>query len=734
MVLSSDQWNNMIVGVCSPWIDLTSLDNSLPLNNKDHHQQQLYNELAHASHLSLPTVLLPLPPLHTENCVNYARYLHKLTQEGAIHCWVPLPITLSLDDKYSPSLSITTVNSSNNNDNISICSNNKRTRSDDLSPSTDSPHHRTTTSSSPNNRNGSHHENSSWKIWNTLRCLIDSSLHVSVALIFTDIVPTDNMINHWFGEPIKCIIIPTSLFITVQDSMFINTRTVQFRNSQYETIFQKFYKFGIQFILQDSNQITIVDNHGMNDNTPYNSTTIMSSSIPPSSSPSSVTLPNHQDLRMYVDYLQKLSQACFPSKNNLSSYSSYNDYLQIPLQPLADHLSNTTYEVFEQDKPKYNYYRKAIEYGLVRFLNSSVYRDRKVRGDVVASSLSSSSPLILVMVVGAGRGPLVHCTIQAAIKLGCLDDLQIYAIEKNPHAISTLVHLCSTNSQWNEKVKVVDDDMRTWNPPNNDKADILISELLGSFSDNELSPECLDGAERLLHYPWGISIPFQYTSYLAPVMSEKLWNNVTLLNDKKYYESPFVVRMHNYTLLQPPQPVFTFTHPQWVQPNTTNGNTGVPSTPEVYTPSVPDNRRFTKLRFTFSTDALIHGLGGYFDTTLIPNVPSNVSTLPSSLSSSSEDTFHQAVKLSILPSSHTPQMESWFPIFFPLRNPITVQPNDYIDVSIWRCVEPVGSISKGGGISSLLGKRVWYEYAVQTSMNIVTHIHNSAGKYHSIGL
>ena len=29
-------------------------------------------------------------------------------------------------------------------------------------------------------------------------------------------------------------------------------------------------------------------------------------------------------------------------------------------------------------------------------------------------------------------------------------------------------------------------------------ADVLVSELLGSFGDNELSPECLDGAMRFL--------------------------------------------------------------------------------------------------------------------------------------------------------------------------------------------------------------------------------------------
>lgn len=30
------------------------------------------------------------------------------------------------------------------------------------------------------------------------------------------------------------------------------------------------------------------------------------------------------------------------------------------------------------------------------------------------------------------------------------------------------------------------------------QADIIVSELLGSFGDNELSPECLDGAQQHL--------------------------------------------------------------------------------------------------------------------------------------------------------------------------------------------------------------------------------------------
>ena len=38
--------------------------------------------------------------------------------------------------------------------------------------------------------------------------------------------------------------------------------------------------------------------------------------------------------------------------------------------------------------------------------------------------------------------------------------------------------------------------MREWIAP--EKADIIVSELLGSFGDNELSPECLDGAQKFL--------------------------------------------------------------------------------------------------------------------------------------------------------------------------------------------------------------------------------------------
>lgn len=86
-----------------------------------------------------------------------------------------------------------------------------------------------------------------------------------------------------------------------------------------------------------------------------------------------------------------------------------------------------------------------------------------------------------------------------------------------------LLRLSVHSARWGDRVSIVAADMRYWEAPK--KADILVSELLGSFGDNELSPECLDGAQRFLRED-GISIPSAYTSYLQPVTTFKLWNDV----------------------------------------------------------------------------------------------------------------------------------------------------------------------------------------------------------------
>merc|ERR1719487_2868011 len=91
----------------------------------------------------------------------------------------------------------------------------------------------------------------------------------------------------------------------------------------------------------------------------------------------------------YVDYVARLFQSRPPLTAAEQFELPYLDYLQAPLQPLQDDLESQTYETFERDPVKYVQYEEAIFRCLKRMVADG-----------------KAAPLA-VMVVGAGRGPLV---------------------------------------------------------------------------------------------------------------------------------------------------------------------------------------------------------------------------------------------------------------------------------------------------------------------------------------
>lgn len=86
-------------------------------------------------------------------------------------------------------------------------------------------------------------------------------------------------------------------------------------------------------------------------------------------------------MRQYMDHMWKVSkmignqnthcstqsdlirqQNRKPEADSYSEFSrGYEDYLQVPLQPLSDNLESNTYEVFEKDPIKYTEYKNAME-------------------------------------------------------------------------------------------------------------------------------------------------------------------------------------------------------------------------------------------------------------------------------------------------------------------------------------------------------------------------------------
>jgi protein arginine N-methyltransferase 5 len=301
--------------------------------------------------------------------------------------------------------------------------------------------------------------------------------------------------------------------------------------------------------------------------------------------------------------------------------------------------------------------------------------------DAIAAAIMSKQPeetkeKLVVMILGAGRGPIVKAAMHASKKTN--RPINLYAVEKNRNAVNTLLHL--QRSSWKEMgfdVTVVHSDMRKFNPPV--KGDIIVSELLGSFGDNELSPECLDGAQRYLQND-GIMIPQNYTSFVHPIMSAKLHTEVRSLPEKNsktdaaHYQTPYVVHMKNKYDIAPPQKLFEYHHPNRIPHDT--------------------NDRCQQLDFEAKADCVLSGFAGYFESELFGGV-----------------------MMSILPATYTEGMLSWFPIYFPIKNPVQIKEGDKISVRFRRCSTE---------------RSVWYEWNVTSPVIVSTH--NLNGCAYEIGL
>ncbi|XP_060832624.1 protein arginine N-methyltransferase 5 [Bombus pascuorum] len=560
IVLCSSDWNTLIIGKLSSHIKVDSKSPNLRKNS----EEALKQELALASHLGLVGVTFKLTKGIKENA-NLSRIIcDKVSSMCNLQVWVQVPMENPIKQASSY-------------------------REEDWGGLIESP----------------------WEWWNAFRIVCDYNRKVGVALIVSHDLPDQEEIDRWLGEPVKCLIFPTTLFIT-------NKKGYPVLSKAHQTLVKKFAMLEVQFILTGQSR--------------------------------------YQSITYYHNYLEYLWKDC-ASDGPVERYArGYEDYLQCPLQPLMDNLESQTYEVFEKDPVKYTQYQTAIYQAI----------------NMIVAKAEDKNKKIVIMVVGAGRGPLVRASLNAAEKAN--HPVKVYAVEKNPNAVLTLQAL--EKDLWENKVTVVSCDMREWNSPEN--ADIMVSELLGSFGDNELSPECLDGIQRFLK-PNGISIPSSYTSYIAPVQSSKLYNEVRQCREKDkhslaHFETSYVVHLQNKYDIAKPQPLFTFKHPN--------------------NASVIDNSRYETRVFKVRQNSVLHGFSGYFDTILFNNTT-----------------------LSIKPSTHSPGMFSWFPIFFPIREPVQLKAGDEIVVHFWRQCN---------------SKNVWYEWCI--SEPFPGPIHNPGGRSYTIGL
>lgn len=404
---------------------------------------------------------------------------------------------------------------------------------------------------------------------------------VQLALVWSPDLPSKEEIRRWFGESIAMLIIPHNCF--------------KLNNSICPVLPAPHSYSVLKFLQYTKCSIVIEPREAFSDKS-----------------------------KSFADYIKFISK-----RVEVTSSSGNEDSLRFPLQPLYDDLSSATYEIFETDPCKYVKYQMALERAFFDFGEGEDKEKKK----------------IVVLIVGAGRGPLIRAALNASRNTGI--KIRTLVVEKNPNAIVTLTSLIKTMWKFDD-IKLIAKDMRKVELK--EKADILVSELLGSIGDNELSPECLDGAQQLLK-PTGISIPSDSVAYIRPVMASKAYSEVIdkkfpmhETGQKSHAEMNWLSYLSNVYFIDKPQELWTFYHPNQDE--------------------VIDNNRYKSITFTAKLDCYLHGFSGYFTSTL-----------------------YKEIEISILPKTHTKGMASWYSMFLPIVSPFMIKKGEKFSLQIWRKVK-----------------------------------------------
>jgi len=290
-----------------------------------------------------------------------------------------------------------------------------------------------------------------------------------------------------------------------------------------------------------------------------------------------------------------------------------------------------------------------------------------------ARAMAAEHQRVRILVVGAGRAPLVKRCLAAAARVRVLVD--VLALERNEEAIEYCRRSTdfSSASLGDNKVQFLHADavdaqhaIQT-QAPGWSGAELVVSELLGSFADNELAPEVLSVvalASGLLS-PRCQFIPQSHTSFVYPVQSpfvqrvlKQRGSNRVL---KKRYGSPWVLGPSTIPQVRPVRPEcepraairFCYQPGAVVGPSSTAtsqatassaGEQGLAAVDVDVRSQASELLEWQLDTFVGSENVCIDGLCGVFDCVL-----------------------YGAITLSSVPGRETPGLTEWSPMLFPVK-------------------------------------------------------------------
>lgn len=201
LLLPSQDWNTLVVGKVSPWINTDSYDET----EKKNSEQALLQEIAYAVHLGLPAIMVHLK---TQHCINLAELINGICFDSHVQqFWIHVPMR-------SPKSEI-----------------------DESLFETDSKKERLTDS-----------EDNPWEWWNAFRTLCHNTRKVGLALEVSKELPKPVEMKRWLGEPVRTMILPTKIFL-------INKKGYPVLPRPHQQFIRQLFKFNVQFVISGSNKM-----------------------------------------------------------------------------------------------------------------------------------------------------------------------------------------------------------------------------------------------------------------------------------------------------------------------------------------------------------------------------------------------------------------------------------------------------------------------------------------------
>ena len=213
-------------------------------------------------------------------------------------------------------------------------------------------------------------EDGPWACWDRLRTACEQSASLAVALeMGLDLPEAAAELERWCGEPVAMVTVPTATFLT-------NKKGYPTLSRRHQAAFSRLMRLKPKLVVS-----------GREDGLRGMPNEVGAGTLSAEAAA--------EGIGAYLQYICFLISKLPPETDHSRLEAPYYDYLQAPLQPLADDLESSTYETFEQDPVKYKQYQAAVRAALT---------DCHPPG--------TAEPV--VMVLGAGRGPLVDASLVTA--------------------------------------------------------------------------------------------------------------------------------------------------------------------------------------------------------------------------------------------------------------------------------------------------------------------------------